>query len=100
MPLVSAYVLHTASPAQHTELRPGPQLLAAGQQEVPAHATLLGHACGVRLGLSVKGQALEKDSHAMAAPDIRDVGAESPLGLMESAVPSADASITKHGKDR
>lgn len=45
MPFVSAYVLHTESPPQHTVLRPGPQLLAAGQQEVPAHATLLGHTC-------------------------------------------------------
>jgi hypothetical protein len=44
---VSAYVLHTASPPQHTVLRPGPQLLAAGQQAPPAHATFLGHACTI-----------------------------------------------------
>jgi hypothetical protein len=39
------YRLHCPSPLQHTLVRPGPQLLAAGQQPLPLHATLPGHVC-------------------------------------------------------
>ena len=45
MPPLEVYTLHSPSPLQHTLLRPGPQLLAAGQQPLPLHATLPGHVC-------------------------------------------------------
>lgn len=45
MPPDDVCILHSASPAQHTVVRPGPQLLAAGQHALPLHATFGGQVC-------------------------------------------------------